>query len=419
MLALVDCNNFFASCECVFNPKLHNRPVVVLSNNDGCVIARSNEAKALGIAMGVPYFQVSRLCQQHKVIILSCNHTLYGDMSQRVMTILQSMVPDMEIYSIDEAFLRLTDPSSAYFTQGCAIRQRILQWTGLPVSVGIAPTKTLAKVANHMAKKKTTLGVFEITDEETRQRVLQQFPVQDIWGVGRQLTIKLQCLGIHTALDLSRMPPMWARKQFNVLMERIVLELNAVPCLDLEEVQPQKQIMASRSFGKKVHDLQEIFEAAACHVDRAFRKLRQQNLSVKKIQIYLITNPFATVQNNTKDDFSKAAVFTFVQPTQDTRLGIDAARRCLQKIFVPGRQYKKVGVMLMDLIGVELQNLDFFAPPPCKKSHALMQLVDHVNKKLGNDKIFFAAQGIERSWKMQSNMRSNCYTTRWDQLLEV
>ena len=291
--ALVDCNNFYCSCERVFNPALEKKPMAVLSNNDGCIVARSNEIKALGIPMGAPMFQYKELLEKKRAIILSSNYQLYGDMSQRVMETLRQFTPSMEVYSIDEAFLRLEEFQRLDLIKYCLeIRKTVKQWTGIPVSIGIAPNKTLSKVANHIAKKHTKTGVFDIFKRSTQNEILANFPVGNIWGVGRQLSKKLNEMGINTALKLRDVDIVWARKHFTVVGERLVRELRGASCLELEEVIAKKNITSSKSFGKLVTDKKELMNAIANYTTKACHKLRLQNSKAQGLYVYLRTNPF-------------------------------------------------------------------------------------------------------------------------------
>ena len=417
LFALVDCNNFYASCERVFNPRLHNKPIVVLSNNDGCVIARSNQAKALGIAMGVPYFKVAQLCRNHGVAVFSSNYTLYGDMSRRVMDILQSETEHLEIYSIDEAFLQYTAKTAVdLLGYAQALRGKILQWTGLPVSIGLAPTKTLAKVANFIAKKETKDGVVVLTNPAEWQPILARLALADIWGIGARSAAKLLQLGIANPLALAQTSPHWIRHHFNITLERTVRELNGWSCHALENIQPRQQIIASRSFGAPVRTLPALIEAGCCHAVRAFEKLRQQNSVASHLAVFVSTSPFNTQEGY----YSNMSVYRFPQPTQDSRLACHAVTVGLEKIFKAGKSYKKVGVIVSDLVDAHLQTDDFFNSHSTDiKTKPLMNLIDRINRTMGNNSLFLAAQGINRSWQTRSEKKSPCYTTRWEDLVAV
>lgn len=419
MFALVDCNNFYASCERVFNPKLKYQPVVVLSNNDGCVIARSNEAKALNIAMGAPYFQIEAFCRQHRVHVCSSNYALYGDLSRRVMDILQAQVEQVEEYSIDEAFLqfhKVTQPQDL-LAIARQLRRMILQWTGIPVSIGIAPTKVLAKVANHIAKKQTQQHVFGLFDKETERRILSSFAVEDLWGVGRQWAQRLQQQNVLTAWELRQLPPKRLRQSFNVVMERLVTELRGVSCLPLEEMAPRQQIVVSRSFGKQVAELDELREAASCYAVRACEKLRRQGSKAGAVELFLMTNAFSE-----NPYYANSVHHPFVIPTDDTRQILAFVEQGLSKIYRAGFSYKKVGVRLFKLNEGEQQQGDLWSRPSPEDSNRaaeLMSVVDEINQTLGKNRVFYAAQGVERDWQMKRQFCSPSYTTNWQELLKV
>lgn len=413
--ALVDCNNFYVSCERVFDPTLEKKPVIVLSNNDGCIISRSNEAKALGIPMGAPLFQYRTLCQQHQVKIFSSNYALYADMSQRVMSTLQLFCPDMEIYSIDEAFLKLnnfTYFNLTRYTQN--IQEKIKQWVGIPVSIGLGPTKTLAKIANYQAKK--TSALYDLRDLASIPLLLNGIPVNEIWGIGRRLTEQLNQRGIQTAEQLRCTHPKQIRKEFSVVVERIVMELNGISCLDLEIVQPKKQIMSSRSFGKPVTHLEELSAAMSTYTARAALKLRKQHSKAQSIYIFIQTNR----HNKKEPHYSQSKICLLEEATSDTRRLIVTARVGLKQLYRPGLSYKKAGIILMDIIPRTHKQHDFFCDPLSEtKSNVLMETLDTINKKLGANTLFLAAQGIKPSWQMLSGQRSPRYTTQWDEIVNV
>lgn len=414
--ALVDCNNFYASCERVFNPNLRHRPVVVLSNNDGCVIARSNEAKALNIPMGAPYFQIKSFCQAHKVAVCSSNYALYGDLSRRVMDILQQHVEQVEEYSIDEAFLRfdtLTQPKDL-MAIALELRQLIFQWTGIPVSIGLAPTKVLAKVANHIAKKQTQSNVFGLWDAKKIQHALASFPVEDVWGVGRQWAKRLAAMQILTAWELRCAFEKQIRQQFNVVLERIVLELRGQSVLDLEQLAPRQQIVVSRSFGEEQADCQVLQEAATCFATRAAEKLRRQNSVARAVELFIMTNPFSDAPR-----YVAAESVMFVTPTDSTPAILAAVTEQLKKIYRPGFLYKKLGVRLGPLLAKQQVQYDCFSAQANQKSEALMMTLDQINQRHGKDSLFYASQGVEHAWQMKRQFCSPCYTTRWDELLKV
>ena len=417
IFALVDCNNFFASCERVFNPALEKRPVVVLSNNDGCVIARSNEAKALGIPMGKPYYQCRDICEGNGVHVFSSNYYLYGDMSDRVMSTLNYFCPDMEVYSIDEAFLQLDSFAhvdiAAYMQH---VRAKVKQWTGIPVSIGIGPTKVLAKAANHIAKKNKDQGVFNLTDPDLQDMVLANFKVGDIWGVGYQSNIKLNDLGIKTAKQLRDSDPKFIRKYFSVMGERLLQELRGVSCLSLDAFsEPSKNIRSSRSFGHYLTSYDDIAEALAHYTARACEKMREQGSKAQGIHVFLRTNRF----NENADYFNKGINYSFTTPTNDTRVIITQAKQGLKQLFQPGLKYKKTGIILLDLIEDTVEQGDLFLTPHHEKSDQLMTIMDNINQLFGPQALFIAAQGTDRTWQGKSTQRTPRYSTHWDEIATV
>ena len=413
-VGLVDVNNFYASCERVFEPRLEGRPVIVLSNNDGCIIARSEEAKDLGIAMGEPAHKVRDFLRRERVQVYSSNYALYGEMSGRVVSVLKRFTPYLEVYSIDESFLDLTgfsDPAG----HGRRIKEAVYRWTGLPVSVGIGATKTLAKIATRSAKKNPELGgVFVMPDDN--DALLSALPVDAIWGIGLRLSAQLAEIGVVTALDLKHADAKFIRSRFSVVVERTVLELRGTQCLDLEPAQAdQKGIMVSRAFGRRVTGYRDIEEAVATYVSRAAEKLRRQGLAVNKLTVSLRTSSFDTHQER----YTNAAWFVFPQATFDTSRMIKAAHRCLKRIYRPGLAYQKAGVFLDALEKVERMQRGLFSIAEVDRSGALMKAMDLINKDWGRDTVRFATTGIRRPWSMKQEMKSPSYTTRWQDLKQV
>ena len=417
-VALVDCNNFYASCEKLFAPKLASRPVVVLSNNDGCVVARSAEAKALGIAMGVPWFKIAEQAQQHGVVALSSNYALYADMSNRVVEVLSGFTPELEVYSIDESFLNLSGFAhldlAAY---GQQIRQRVARWVGLPVCVGIAPTKTLAKLANHFAKKRPIFdGVCHLArlDEATRQQLFSETAVNEVWGVGGRITARLAELGIETVEGLRTADPEWIRQHFSVVLERTVRELNGTACLALETVAPpKKQIMASRSFGSAVFHLVELREAIAHHISRAAEKLRAQGAEAGAVTVMIRTNPFKP----TEPQYQRSVTVPLAHPTADTLELVATAAAVLERLYRPGLAYHKAGVMLSELQPAGARQCDLFDDPTQDaRRHATMQAMDAINQKWGRGTLRAAAAGRAQGWQMRRERLSPAYTTSWAEL---
>lgn len=419
VFALVDCNNFYASCEKLFRPDLKDTPVVVLSNNDGCVVARSREAKLLGIKMGVPVFQIKSEMQRHGILAFSSNYALYADLSSRVMRTLEEMAPRVEVYSIDEAFLDLTGIESAISLVefGQQVRERIGHWIGITVCVGIAPTKTLAKLANHAAKKyPATQGVVDLTNPERQRRLLALVPVDDVWGVGRRLSKRLNALGITTALDLANASPRVIRDQFSVVLERTVRELNGESCIELEEIPPtKKQIVCSRSFGVKVTHFELLREAVCEYATRATEKLRKEQQQAKVLTVFIRTSPF----KDNEPQYSNSASGELLIPSCDTRDFIELANHLLKRIWKDGFRYAKAGVMLSDFYDPGMFQPGLFDDVSTRSnSQQLMSVLDTINQS-GAGKVFFAGQGLKKDWSMKREHLSPAYTTRWDQLPRV
>ena len=414
IFALIDCNNFYASCERVFNPRLDNKAVVVLSNNDGCIIARSNEAKKLGIPMGAPYHIWKSFCKKHNVFVFSSNYPLYGDMSHRVMKLIESYCPSIEVYSIDEAFITLDSFQNFNINQYIIqLKNIIKKFTGIPVSIGIGPTKTLAKIANNYAKKQTKVGVFSLLDEHIREKVLAQFPVENIWGVGSQITKRLIPHKIFNAKDLHNADLKTLRKCFSVVIEQTIKELRGTACYGLEEATPRKQIVSSRSFGKSVKTLQELEEALSHYASIACSKLRKQGSLARGVSVFIQTNFF---QQN-RPQYGNSAYYEFPTPTSDTSYVIYIAKLCLRKIFKNGYEYHKTGIMLMDLLPNSVYQYNLFNQDDIEpKRDKLIKTVDKINLNLGKNSLFFAAEGVERSWRLRAQMRSSRYTTQWKEL---
>ncbi len=419
VFALVDCNNFYASCEKLFRPDLKDTPVVVLSNNDGCVVARSREAKSLGIKMGVPAFQIKAEMQRHGILAFSSNYALYADLSSRVMRTLEEMAPRVEVYSIDEAFLDLTGIESAISLVefGQQVRERIGHWIGITVCVGIAPTKTLAKLANHAAKKyPATQGVVDLTNPDRQRRLLALVPVDDVWGVGRRLSTRLNALGITTALDLANASPRAIRDQFSVVLERTVRELNGESCIELEEIPPtKKQLVCSRSFGVKVTQFELLREAVCEYATRATEKLRKEQQQAKVLTVFIRTSPF----KDNEPQYSNSASGELLIPSCDTRDFIELANHLLKRIWKDGFRYAKAGVMLSDFYDPGMFQPGLFDDVSTRSnSQQLMSVLDTINQS-GAGKVFFAGQGTKKDWSMKREHLSPAYTTRWDQLPRV
>lgn len=415
--ALVDCNAFYCSCERDSQPALKRVPVVVLSNNDGCVIARSADAKELGIPMGAPYYQVRDQLASLGIAVRSSNYVLYADMSHRVMSVLASMVPTIEVYSIDEAFCDLTGIQEDLTEFGTAIRQRLLQWVGIPVGVGIGSTKTLAKLANWAAKKwPATGGVVDLRDPLRQQRLLKLAPATTVWGVGRRLGVRLAAMNIHTAWDLAQCDPAILRMTFGVTVERTGRELNGQSCLDMHQAPPAKKaICTSKMFGYRLSELEPIREAMATYVTRAAEKLRSQASLCGGLQVSLQTQRHDPGQPIIAD--AESCILAY--PTDDTRDLIARALSALERIFKPGVAYSKCAVMLFDLSQRGELTSDLFAPAMRDGSDRLMGVIDRINKREGAGTLRFARVPVTPKWGMRSEMRSRCYTTRWDELIQI
>jgi DNA polymerase V len=414
IFALVDCNNFYASCERVFNPKLEGRPIVVLSNNDGCVVARSNEAKALGIGMGVPAFEVEEIMRKNSVEVFSSNYTLYADMSSRVMETLSVFTPDIEIYSIDEAFLNLDGFNCHLTDYGRKLRQTVKQWTGMPVTVGIARTKTLAKIANRIAKKSTRAnGVLDLTDSACLDTVLAEIPVEKVWTVGIRTALKLKGAGIKTALALSNTDIGWIRQKFGVVGVRTVYELRGISCYPLEQNPPaKKSITVSRMFGKPVESVKELKEAIASYASRAGEKLRGHGLAAGVMTVYVTTSRF--IENR----YFNSHTVEFAVATSNTIELIRNACRCIDRLYRKGCAFKKCGIVLNGLVSENQAQKGLFDNVDRLKAQRLMKAVDAINIRF-NSPLQWAAEGLGQSWKVKFKRRSNRYTSRWDELPEV
>jgi DNA polymerase V len=423
LIALVDANNFYVSCERVFRPDLIGKPVAVLSNNDGCIVARSQEVKDFGVKMGVPLFQIQQLVNQHQIKLFSSNYSLYADMSARVMATLEEFAPSLEVYSIDEAFLDLTgvypcqkDP----IAYGQRIRKTVFRATGIPVCVGMGPTKTLAKLANFAAKKwKMIGGVLDLSDTVRREKLMRIVPVGEVWGIGSRTTAKLNQIGIHTVWDLATQPSKRIQAQFNIVVARTVLELNGIPCLELEEIAPDKQqIVCSRSFSRRLTKYKELSEALAEFCSRAAEKLRRQHSVTGCITVFIRTSPF----NPQEPQYQRSASIKLDAATQDTRTLIATANRLLTEIFRQGYNYQKCGVQLSHIqpksAPGQLELFDFTDNGLPTENRSLMKAVDQINRRFPKA-ISIAATGFDKTWKSKSDRISQRYTTDWRELVCV
>ncbi len=418
MFALVDCNNFYASCERVFDPRLERRPIVVLSNNDGCVIARSNEAKALGIAMGEPAFKKEDVYAKHNVAVFSSNFALYGDMSQRVMRTLAQHSAAMEIYSIDEAFLDCSGLTADGLDRfGSQLRKTVKQWTGIPVSIGVAPTKTLAKVANHIAKRlPDNSGVCVLEKEETIEYCLKKLPVEKLWGVGRRYALFLRSWGINTAWDLRRMPEGWVKENMTVVGLRLQKELKGEPCIPMEHnPQKKKEICTSRSFGTMVTELDELKQAVSMYATRCAEKLRTQNSCTNLVNVFLHTNPFRP----DLPQYKNVRLVRLPVASNSTLTIVQSALRGLESIYRKGYQYKKAGVIVSGLVPSNTIQYNVFHSTDEDRHRRLMTAMDKVNDREGRDVLRVAEQGFTRRWTLRQERLSPCYTTRWADFMTI
>lgn len=416
VFALIDCNSFYASCERVFRPELLRVPIVVLSNNDGCVIARSADSKPY-VKMGEPYHQIRDTLRRHGILAFSSNYELYGDMSQRVMTVIEELVPALEVYSIDEAFADLTG-IDAREQLGRQIRARVLQCTGIPTGIGIASTKTLAKLANYAAKKwqQQTGGVVDICDPVRRDKLLQVTPVSEVWGIGRRMTEHLATMNIQTAWDLAQADAWTLRKQFSVVTEKTARELRGTSCLELDDAPPAKQeICSSRAFGKRLHEIEPIREAVATYAARAAEKMRGQGSQCKRVRISIRTGMF----NPNETKLARGVVCELPYPTDDTRVIIKAAQAGLDEIFTPGYAYAKAEILLMDLRQRGEFTDDLFASTQPVAAERVMGALDAINARWGKGTLRPARVPVTPGWAMRRELKSPSYTTRWDDLWRV
>ncbi len=417
MFALIDCNNFYASCERVFRPDLNGKPIVVLSNNDGCVIARSNEAKAVGVPMGAPAFEYEKLFNEHNVQVFSANFALYGDMSNRVMDILSEYTPEMEIYSIDEAFLKFE--GFKYFdlqALGLEMQKRVTKSTGIPISVGIAPTKSLAKIANKIAKKFAlqTQSVYAITDDDKRNKALKWTKVEDIWGVGRQHAKRLSAINVNNALAFAQLDKDWVQKNMSIVGLRLHQDLNGIPTLDLEEAQPKQNIATTRSFDKNFTTLEELKERVTTFAVSCAEKLRKQGSCCNAISVFVHTNRF-------RKDLPQYARSIVVQLPYASNSNMELAKYAniaLQRIFKPGYHYKKAGVIVLDFTPENETQLTMFGNSNPKHA-AIMQTLDKLNAAYGRQKVKLAAQDLKRMWVMKQEKLSPRYTTNLKEIITV
>lgn len=431
LFGLLDCNNFYVSCERVFRPDLENKPVVVLSNNDGCIISRSNEIKALGVPMGVPLFKVKDFLRSHNTFIFSSNYALYGDLSRRVFSLLEEMVPRMEIYSIDEAFIDFSGIPNPH-ELATHIRKQILKQTGIPTCIGISFTKTLAKVANERAKKNPALkGVCYLSQENEIDQLLHNMDLADIWGIGRKSAEKLKNSGIQTALQFKKSDPKWIRKKLTVTGERTLLELNSFPCMELEEVpSPRQSIQVTRTFSKEIVTVEELRQKIVEFTERAGEKMRSQNLSAQAISVFVRTNR----HKKEAPQYNNWGIYSLSYPTNDNFTLLNAATNVLHSLFREGYSYRKGGIMVHDLISCDSTpvQLNLLGDPTQQtpKTISLMKAIDSINKRYGRNTVKSAGgkvknrnkiseEALEKNSPIPLYYKSPAYSTRWSDLLTI
>ena len=414
MYALIDCNNFYVSCERIFNPALEGVPVVVLSNNDGCIISRSNEAKAIGLKMGEPVFKRKDEIEKHQVRVYSSNYALYGDISQRVMDTLRSFTPQLELYSIDEAFLDLSGIEVDFGDYGKKIRSAIFKRIGMPVGVGIAPTKSLAKVANHIAKKRE--GVFVIASERERDWALRNTPIDDVWGIGRQYTTLLKRMGISSAFEFTQLSTDWIRNHMTVTGHRLREELLGNPCLSVESVMPaKKNIATTRAFGKKISDVEYLREAVSTYAVKCAGKLRRQKSVAAFLTVFIHTDPFSEKERY----ISRSLTLTLPIPSNSDMILAKAALHGLSQIFQPNLLYKKAGVIVSGISPNTAIQGNLFVQHDNEKLGSISQVSDYLNARYGSGTVKLAIQGSGREWRLKQEKLSPGYTTRWNDILNV
>ena len=412
MFLLIDCNNFYVSCERVFNPKLNGKPVLVLSNNDGCVVARSSESKKLGVRMTQPMFELRDLIKKHHIQWLSSNYTLYASMSERVMNCIQIHCPNIEIYSIDEAFVNFAgSDENELFLFSEKLRKIVIQWTGIPVSIGIGPTKTLAKMANVLAKKSLE-GVFSLASTQDRKTIFETFSVGDVWGIGRKSSAKLYDLDITTVERLLQHPVKWLRKQFGLGMEKTITELQGVSCIALEELVSKKAIQSTRSFSRPITTLEELSEALSAYAAIAAEKCRAQKGLAQGLCVSISTSRYKPNQ----EFYAKQKTLMLSVPSQDTRVITNYALTLLKVMYKSGFYYNKCGIHLLDIIPETHLQTDILIHHLPATNRSIMKVLDNINQKYGKSTVHLAAEGFKKTWAMKSSKRSPNYTTQWHEL---
>ena len=422
MKAIVDCNSFYAACERLFKPSLHGKPVVVLSNNDGCIVSRTDEAKALGIQMAGPYYQNKKEIEENNIAVFSSNYHLYGDMSKRVMETLRSFSPQVEVYSVDESFLDLTGiDADQLYDYSVFLKHTTELWTGIPVSIGVAPTKVLSKIANRLAKKdkQGTKGVVILQTFEQQMEALKKTAVEDIWGVGGAGSKKLRMFNVNNAWDLRNRSEEWARKYLGgVVGVRLIKELNGMPCIEMKDpLTTKKMITTTRMFGKPVYELKELKEAVATYISRAAEKLRRQNSAAGSLSLFLMNND--NKWSNQYQPSSRSSYIILPSPTYLTHTFISYAMPLVEALYNKGSKYIKAGVILGSIVPFDMIQFNLFEPEESINSKKLMHVMDNINFSMRNDILKFATTGTTKNWKMRQEKRSQRFTTRWDELCVV
>jgi DNA polymerase V len=417
-IALLDCNNFYASCERVFDASIKQKPLVVLSNNDGCVVARSEEAKQIGVTMGSPLFKVQSLLDEHDAEIFSSNYALYGDMSSRVMNLLQNFTPEVEIYSIDEAFLNLEPRKKSLETLAHSIREKMYKWTGIPVSIGIAETKVLAKIANKLAKKAELKeqGVLNLYRSPKTENILKETDIEEVWGIGYRSSLKLKTNNIFNAWQLRETDNRFVRRLLTVVGARIALELRGIKCLPFEQFSAKKHsITCSRSFGQTVTDYNQIKEAVLYYLTRGCEKMRRNNLAAHAVTVFIGTDRFRPIP----EPYSNSATYTSTYRADSNQEIQEWTIKTLEKIYKKGFEYRKAGIILSGLVPNENLTKRMFDDEQFQQRHKLMKAIDEINQKFGKDTVRFGSVKTEGCWKMKQTRKSRSYTTNWNEILAV
>lgn len=421
IFGIVDCNNFYVSCERVFRPDLEGKPVVVLSNNDGCIISRSSEAKAAGIKMGAPYWGVKSLLKKHQVTVFSSNYPLYGDLSARIMNVLSQHCDDLDEYSIDEAFVSFfvaPEEFSSLQDRSKCIREIIFQQIGIPVSIGLAKTKTLAKAANYLSKRVYRKDVLSLIDDAVLDRELSRVPISEVWGVGRAIARQLSARGVSTAADVHKLPLSWVKQKYGVTGLRTVRELRNISCIELDKQQTRKSVMVSRSFRKDIFDLTELCEAIAVYATRVGEKLRRANVQARYISVFVRSNPHKPKSGQAREKASRA--ISLPLPISNTADLIQVCTKLMKQLYKPKINYKKAGIIAHDLSPInQVQGNLFCEQPQSERFDKLQQAIDSINASVGSHVLQYASCGKDHTWSRKAQWESPHYTTKWDSILHI